>query len=175
LSTPEPVDYKQLKSYRARLIPSRMIDHRLSRIERLVLDAYVDMTTIDYVRKLDGKRVGLVNGPYGRLYKEGMAPATAAKDIVEYWQRRGATISLKSVQAANRKLFELGHIVRRRIASGWIIGIPHSVKWWNDKTKEHTSFRYIHWNDLFQQMDEIDDSGGHTREEITRRRTRVIA
>lgn len=174
MSIAEAMDYKQLKSYRARLIPSRMIDHRLSRIERLVLDAYVDMTTIDYVRKLDGKRVGPVNGPYGRLYKEGMAPATAAKDIGEYWQMRGATISLKSVQAASRQLLKLGHIVRRRIASGWIIGIPHSVKWWNDKNKEHTSFKYFNWSDLFQQIDEIDDSREHIREEISRRRTHVF-
>ena len=68
LSIPEAVDYKQLRSYRARLIPSRMVDPQLSRIERLVLDAYVDLTTIDYVRKEDGKRIGLVNGPYGISY-----------------------------------------------------------------------------------------------------------
>ena len=139
-------------------MPERMIDHRLSRIERLVLDAYVDLTTIDYVRKEDGKRIRLVNGPYGTA-RGGMAPATAAKDIAEYWQKKGAAISLNSVHAANRKLLKLGHIVRRRIGTGWIIGIPHSLKWWNDKTKEHTSNRYIHWNDLFQQMDKIDDSG----------------
>jgi hypothetical protein len=157
LPTPEPVDYKELKSYRARLIPSRMIDHRLSRIERLVLDAYVDMTTIDYVRKEDGKRIGLVNGPYGGTSKEGMAPATTAKDIVEYWLRKGATISLKSVQAANRKLLALGHIVRRRTGPGWIIGIAHSVKWWNDPSGEHISYRFKYWNDLFQQMDEKGD------------------
>jgi hypothetical protein len=150
------MDYKELRSYRARLIPSRMIDHRLSRIERLVLDAYVDMTTIDYVRDEDGERVGLVNGPYGSS-REGMAPATAAKDIVDYWQERGATISLKSVQAANRKLLEVGHIVPRRIASGWIIGIPHSVKWWNDKTRRHISHKFKYWNDLFDQMDQIDE------------------
>ena len=155
-----PVDYKQLRSYRARMIPERMIDHRLSRIERLVLDAYVDLTTVDYVRKEDGKRIGLVNGPYGKA-KGGMARATAAKDIVEYWQKKGATISVKSVQAANQKLLKLGHIVRRRIATGWIIGIPHSIKWMNDKTEEHTSKRYIQWNDLFEQMDKIDDSGEH--------------
>jgi hypothetical protein len=47
LPKPEVMDFNELKSYRARLMPSRMIDHRLSRIERLVLDAYVDMTTID--------------------------------------------------------------------------------------------------------------------------------
>jgi hypothetical protein len=156
LPTSEAVDYKQLWTYRARLIPSRMIDHRLSRIERLVLDAYVDLTTIDYVRKEDGKRIGLVNGPYGISYKEGMAPATAAKDIVEYWESRGAKISVKSVQAANRKLLQLGHIVRRRIKAGWIIAVAHSVKWWNDPTKDHVSNMFKYWNDLFQQMDEID-------------------
>ena len=155
MPTPEVVDYNELRSYRARLVPSRVFDHRLSRIERLVLDAYIDMTTIDYVRKEDGKRIGLVNGPYAGT-KEGMAPATTAKDIVEYWQRRGATISLKSVQAANRKLLQLGHIVRRRTGSGWIIGIPHSVRWWNDKTKDHISYRFSYWNDLFQQMDRND-------------------
>ena len=155
LPPPEVVNYKELKSYRARLVPSRIFDHRLSRIERLVLDAYIDMTTIDYVRKEDGKRIGLVNGPYAGT-KDGMAPATTAKDIVEYWKRRGATISVKSVQAANRKLLALGHIVRRRTGSGWIIGIPHSVRWWNDKTKDHISYRFSYWNDLFQQMDEND-------------------
>jgi hypothetical protein len=30
LSIPEAMDYKELKFYRARLIPRRMIDHRLS-------------------------------------------------------------------------------------------------------------------------------------------------
>jgi len=158
LPTSEAIDYKQLYSYKARLIPLRMIDHRLSRIERLVLDAYVDRTTIDYVRKADGKRIGLVNGPYGISYKEGIAPATTAKDIVEYWAEKGAKISLKSVQAANRRLLKLGHIVRRRISSGWIIGIPHSVKWWNDPTKDHLSNMFSHWNDLFLQMDQIDDA-----------------
>jgi hypothetical protein len=136
LSTAEVVNYNELKSYRARLVPSRAFDHRLSRIGRLVLDAYIDMTTIDYVRKEDGKRIGLVNGPYAST-KEGMAPATTAKDVVEYWQCRGATISVKSVQAANRKLLELGHIVRRRTGSGWIIGVPYSVRWWNDKSKPY--------------------------------------
>jgi hypothetical protein len=82
LPAAEVVDYNELKSYRARLVPSRVFDHRLSRIERLVLDAYMDMTTIDYVRKEDGKRIGLVNGPYAGT-KEGMAPPTTAKDIVE--------------------------------------------------------------------------------------------
>jgi hypothetical protein len=70
LTTPEVVNYNELKSYRARLVPSRVFDHRLSRIERLVLDAYIDMTTIDYVRKEDGKRIGLgqwaVRGHEGR-------------------------------------------------------------------------------------------------------------
>jgi hypothetical protein len=33
------MDYKELSSYRARLIPRWMFDHRLSRMERLVLDA----------------------------------------------------------------------------------------------------------------------------------------
>jgi hypothetical protein len=155
LPEPEAVNYNELKSYRARLVPSRVFDPRLSRIERLVLDAYIDMTTIDYVRKEDGKRIGLVNGPYAGT-KDGMAPATTAKDVVEYWQWRGATISVKSVQAANRKLLSLGHIVRRRTGSGWIIGIPHSVRWWNDKTKDHISYRVSYWNDLFQQMDEND-------------------
>lgn len=98
MAATEVVNYNELKSYRARLVPSRVFDHRLSRIERLVLDACIDMTTIDYVRKEDGKRIGLVNGPYAGT-KDGMAPATTAKDIVEYWQRRGATISVKSVQA----------------------------------------------------------------------------
>ena len=70
LPTPEVVNYNELGTYRARLAPSRVFDHRLSRIERLVLDAYIDMTTIDYVRKEDGKRIGLVNGPYGGT-KEG--------------------------------------------------------------------------------------------------------
>ena len=51
LPTTEVMDYKELKSYRARLMPSRMVDHRLSRIERLLLGADVDMTTINYVRK----------------------------------------------------------------------------------------------------------------------------
>jgi len=90
---------------------------------------------------------------YGGTSKEGMAPATAAKDVVEYWQRKGAEISLKSVQAGNRRLLDLGHIVRRRTGSGWIIGITHSVRWWNDKTKDHISYRFSYWNDLFQQMD----------------------
>lgn len=139
------------------MIPSRMIDHRLNRIERLVLDAYVDMTTIDIVRPADGKRVGLVNAPYGTVYKEGIAPATTAKDIVDYWQQRGADISVKSVQDANRKLLRLGHIVRRRISSGWIIGVPHSIKWWNDPTKNHISHIFKYWNDLFMQMDQLDD------------------
>lgn len=161
MPTSDAVDYKELWCYRARLIPSRMIDHRLSRIERLVLDAYVDLTTIDYVRKNDGKRIGLVNGPYGISYKEGMAPATPAKDIVEYWASRGAKISVKSVQSANRKLLQLGHIVRRRIKAGWIIGVPHSVKWWNDPTKDHISNMFKYWNDLFQQMDQIDEEDEH--------------
>lgn len=163
MPTSEEVDYKQLWSYQPRLIPSRMIDHRLSRIERLVLDAYVDLTTIDYVRKEDGKRIGLVKGPYGISYKEGMAPATAAKDIVEYWESRGAKISVKSVQVANRKLLQLGHIVRRRIGQGWIIGIPHSVKWWNDPTKDHLSNMFTFWNDLFEQMDQVDNRDDHAK------------
>ena len=71
-----------------------MIDHRLNRIERLVLDAYVDLTTMDIVRPADGKRVGLVNAPYGTIYGEGIAPATSAKDIVDYWGERGAKISV---------------------------------------------------------------------------------
>jgi hypothetical protein len=149
------MNYNELGSYRARLIPGRIFDHRLSRIERLVLDAYIDMTTIDYVRKSDGKRIGLVNGPYAGS-KDGMAPATSAKDVVEYWEKRGATTSVKNVQAANRKLLALGHIVRRRMGSGWIIGIPHSIRWWNDKTEDHISYRISHWNDLFQQMDKND-------------------
>jgi len=155
LPAPDVKNYNELRTYRARLIPSRVFDPRLSRIERLVLDAYIDMTTIDYVRKSDGKRIGLVNGPYAGS-KDGMAPATSAKDVIEYWQGKGATISLKSVQAANRKLLALGHIVRRRIGSGWIIGIPHSIRWWNDKTKDHISYRFSYWNDLFQQMDQND-------------------
>ena len=161
MPTPDAIDYKQLWCYRARLIPSRMIDHRLSRIERLVLDAYVDLTTIDIVRKQDGKRIGLVNAPYGGSAKESMAPATAARDIAEYWESRGANISVKSVQAANRKLFKLGHIVRRRISAGWIIGVPHSVKWWNDKSYEHMSPWFKYWNDLFQQMDRVDGGDEH--------------
>jgi hypothetical protein len=75
---------------------------------------------------------------------------------VEYWQRRGATISVKSVQAANRKLLSLGHIVRRRTGSGWITGFPQSVRWRNDKTKDDISYRFSYWNDLFQQMDRND-------------------
>jgi hypothetical protein len=51
-----------MRSYHARLIPSRMIGHRLSRIDRLVLEAYVDMATIDDVRGADGGRFSLVNG-----------------------------------------------------------------------------------------------------------------
>jgi len=40
----------------------RMIGHRLSRIDRLVLEAYVDMATIDDVRGAGGGRFSLVNG-----------------------------------------------------------------------------------------------------------------
>jgi hypothetical protein len=152
----DEVDYRKLKYYRARLIPQRMIDPRLNRIDRLVLDAYTDLTTIDYVREKDGKRVGLVNGPYGGA---GMAPATVAQDIVDYWQLRGATISCKSVQAANRKLLGLGHIVRWSIGRGWIIGIPHGLEWWNDKIGIYISSKSMHWNDLFKQMDTNDTHG----------------
>jgi len=161
LITPEAMNYNELGSYRARLIRDQVFDPRLSRIERLVLDAYIDMTTIDYVRREDGKRIGLVNGPYAGA-KDGMATATSAKDVVVYWQRRGATISVKSVQEANRKLLELGHIVRRRTGSGWIIGIPHSIRWWNDETKEHISYKFSDWNDLFQQMDKNDSNEPET-------------
>ena len=155
LQTSEARNYNELGSYRARLVPSRVFDHRLSRIERLVLDAYMDMTTIEYVREEDGKRLGLVNGPYAGT-EDGRAPATSAKTVVEYWQLRGATIRVKSVQAANRRLLELGHIVRRQTGSGWIIGIPHSIRWWDDKTRKHISYQSSCWNDLFQQMDKND-------------------
>jgi hypothetical protein len=152
----DEVDYRELKYYRARLIPQRMIDPRLNRIDRLVLDAYIDLITVDYVREKDGKRVGLVNAPYGG---SGMVPATTAQDIVDYWQLRGARISRKSVQAANRKLLRLGHIVRRSIGRGWIIGIPHSLKWWNGKTGIRISSKSAHWNDLFKQIDTNDTHG----------------
>jgi hypothetical protein len=133
-----------------------MIDPRLNKIDRLVLDAYIDLITVDYVREKDGKRMGLVNAPYGG---SGMAPATVAPDIVDYWQLRGAKIGRKSVQVANRKLLRLGHVVRRSTGRGWIIGIPHSLKWWNDKTGIHISSKSMHWNDLFKQMDTNDIHG----------------